>query len=99
MRSVMTDLKDFILQDAVIMTSRKPVPDLAFEIEDEDTLTKEKINQQESVPCLFLDLKEWSKFWQFVILSTSVFFFYLVSRLGQSTLKKYLSTIPVLKIT
>ena len=31
------------------------------------------------VPCTYFDLGHFSKFWQFIILSGSVFFFYLVS--------------------
>ena len=65
------------------MTSRKPTQDLAIQVVQDNaeffTNDKEKSSLQESVPWLCLDLKNWSKFWQFVILSISVFFFYLVS--------------------
>ena len=65
------------------MTSRKPTQDLAIQVVQDNTEfftnDKEKSSLQESVPWLCLDLKNWSKFWQFVILSISVFFFYLVS--------------------
>ena len=62
------------------MTSRKSTQDLIIPIvQDGDVSSqKEKKVANDSVPCLFLDLKGWSRSWQFVILSASVFFFYLV---------------------
>ena len=62
------------------MTSRKSTQDLIIPIvQDGDVSSKkEKKVANDSVPCLFLDLKDWSRSWQFVILSASVFFFYLV---------------------
>ena len=62
------------------MTSRKSTQDLIIPIvQDGDVNSKkEKKVANDSVPCLFLDLKDWSRSWQFVILSASVFFFYLV---------------------
>ena len=75
--------KDIFFFQNVVMTSRKPTQDLAIQVVQDNaeffTNDKEKTYLQESVPWLCLDLKNWSKFWQFVILSISVFFFYLVS--------------------
>jgi len=67
------------------MTSRKPLQDLTIEVQDgaadnhpEENYTKESKNSTESVPCLFYNLKDCSKFSQFAILSLCVFFFYLL---------------------
>ena len=71
-----------------VMTSRKPLQDLTIEVQDgaadnhpEENYTKESKNSTESVPCLFYNLKDCSKFSQFAILSLCVFFFYLVSKI------------------
>ena len=72
-----------------VMTSRKPLQDLSIEVvqdgadipEDENYTKESKNNSQESVPCLFYNLKDCSKFSQFAILSMCVFFFYLVSKI------------------
>ena len=72
------------------MTSRKSTQDLIIPIvQDGDVSSKkEKKVANDSVPCLFLDLKDWSRSWQFVILSASVFFFYLVRFFFQIWQKK-----------
>ena len=53
-----------------VMTSRKPLQDLTIEFvqdgaeipEDENYTKESKNNSQESVPCLFYNLKDCSKF-------------------------------------
>ena len=80
------------------MTSRKSTQDLIIPIvQDGDVSSKkEKKVANDSVPCLFLELKEWSRSWQFFILSASVFFFYLVRYFCILTTEKTLNAFQIL---
>jgi hypothetical protein len=77
----MLNLPDHTLQDEIEMTSRKAAIDVEAggEAKDDVLVEEEAKTRPVRVPCICFDLAHRSTNYQFVVLSASVFGFYLVS--------------------